>query len=710
MKLHVSPLGNDSWSGRYPDPAPDGDDGPLKTIGKAQRLLSDAGRPHHKDPEFARSAAQGNSPATMVLREGRYLLEEPLTFRATDRRPLTIAAAEGETARISGGCRLTGWKETAHQGHRSWELDLPEVRAGLWSFDQLWVNDRRAERPRFPETGTCRIEDAFLNGQSWGGRGSDRFIAKAGDFQPFHNLGDVEVVVLHFWIEERMPVESYDPESRLVVSRYISHAPLSWSFGTTPAPYYIDNVYEAFRKPGQWYLDRPAGRLMYLPREGEQLDSAEIFAPVLEQLVVIEGDPEKGHYVENLNFEGITFEHTTSPRPQIVDVPGGGPQHEPLPPRDKPRAAAPQAAYHVPGALVASGVRQSGFRHCVFKHLGGYGLDFGCGCSHIEFVHNEITDTGAGGVKIGGGKVEDPLWQRTGFFRITDNHVHAGGQIHHCGTGIQLRHAGDCLVAHNHIHDYYYSAISVGWTWGYHPTVSHNNLIEFNHIHDIGKGLLSDMGGIYLLGVAPGTVVRNNLIHGVRSAHYGGWGIYPDEGSSHLLIENNLCYDTQCPPFHQHFGRENIVRNNIFAFGCEAVFAFSRSEACRGLSVYHNIFLGKGVPMFTSGYANNFGRDRHAFGSDLNLFWDLEGVPVLCREKAHTTAALDNESVDFATWQSYGFDLHSVIADPGFADPESGDFTLPEDSPAFDIGFKALDVSKVGIRPAQPEPSEPTKS
>ena len=49
--------------------------------------------------------------------------------------------------------------------------------------------------------------------------------------------------------------------------------------------------------------------------------------------------------------------------------------------------------------------------------------------------------------------------------------------------------------------------------------------------------------------------------------NYGGWAIYPDEDSHAMLIENNICYNTSSQPFHEHYGRENIVRNNIFAFG-----------------------------------------------------------------------------------------------------------------------------------------------
>ena len=65
------------------------------------------------------------------------------------------------------------------------------------------------------------------------------------------------------------------------------------------------------------------------------------------------------------------------------------------------------------------------------------------------------------------------------------------------------------------------------------------------------------------LGVQPGTVLRGNLIHDIEKSNYGGWAIYPDEGSAHLLIENNVCYRTNGEIFHQHYGRENVIRNNI---------------------------------------------------------------------------------------------------------------------------------------------------
>jgi hypothetical protein len=351
-------------------------------------------------------------------------------------------------------------------------------------------------------------------------------------------------------------------------------------------------------------------------------------------------------------------------------------------------AAMPQAAFHIPGAVLFQGAERCALEDCRIAHVGWYGLDLQEGCFANRIVGNEITDMGAGGVKLDGADfVGTPAW-RNGNNQITDNHLYDGGHVYLSACGIAAIHSFGNNMSHNHIHDFFYTGISCGWIWGFADNISYNNRIEKNHIHDLGKTILSDMGGIYTLGVQPGTVLRGNLIHDIEKSNYGGWAIYPDEGSAHMLIENNVCYNTSSTVFHQHYGRENIVRNNIWAFGREGIIQLSRrGEAHNSLTFERNIILSNGQGIHIGGYGHKLSEPNLV--SDLNLIWDVAGEPF---------AKQGEEKLSVAKLQEFGLETHSVVADPKFADAENADFTLAEDSPAFALGFKAIDLSDVGPR------------
>jgi hypothetical protein len=219
--------------------------------------------------------------------------------------------------------------------------------------------------------------------------------------------------------------------------------------------------------------------------------------------------------------------------------------------------------------------------------------------------------------------------------------------------------------------------------------VSRDNHIEFNHIHDVGQGLLSDLGGVYTLGVSPGTVVRNNIVHDIEG-HDKGWGLYTDEGSTGIVLENNLVYRTSNGSFHQHYGRDNVVRNNIFAYGRDAQIVRSRDEAHLSFTLERNIVYYRIGELLS--YVWSGGTDRIAL--DHNLYWNGGGSP--------PKFPADN----FEAWQARGFDKHSRIADPLFVDPAHDDFRLQPDSPALALGFRPIDFSSVGPRKAINESSK----
>jgi hypothetical protein len=249
-------------------------------------------------------------------------------------------------------------------------------------------------------------------------------------------------------------------------------------------------------------------------------------------------------------------------------------------------------------------------------------------------------------------------------------------------------------LVHNEVAHTCYTGISVGWTWGYRETITRGILIENNLIHDICEGTLSDNGGIYLLGVQPGTVVRGNHIYGVTSADYGGWGIYPDEGSSHMIFEHNWVHDTSGSAFSVHYGRELVLRHNVFARPGEAFVNVSRAEAHISATLLHNVFIGPARASFRGDYRGDI---LDAIASDANVFdWSSpDDVPPVIMPEYRSDMP---RSRPFHEWQKNGHDRLSLLR--AIATKEtSSSLVFPKNSPALAAGFKPWDWSQCGPRP-----------
>lgn len=672
--LHVSPLGDDRWSGLLAAPNATRTDGPLAS----PRGARDAAR--------AWRAAGGTGSTRVVLAPGTYRLSETLVLSPEDSR-VTWAAVGGEVPILSGAVRVTGFTPRRLGALDVWAADARAFAPPGRTLRALFVNGERRERPRLPKEGYWRIESVpgrALDGGHWKTlfAGSDAFVAAPETVRAWGALAEVEAVVLHFWIEERLPLVSFDPASRLVRAGRKTLMALVDESGETYPRYFVENVREALA-PGEWYHDRAANELIYAPRAGERPEATSVEVPLLDTLVRIEGAPPRP--VEDVRFEGVALEGSA--------VPAAEP--------------AVQAAVSVPGALVLRHVRRVAIENGRLAGLGGYAVEIGEGSADVSLVGNEMTDLGAGGVKVDGTDAAGDPGGRTRGVRITDNEIHALGRAFPSAVGVLVRHAADVEIAHNHVHDTYYTAVSVGWVWGYDPSVTNAVRVVANHIHDVGQGVLSDMGGVYTLGIQPGSVIRGNHVHDVKAAGYGGWAIYPDEGSSHLVIEDNVAHDTTGHVFHQHYGNENTVRNNVFAFGGEGVLALSRGPAWNGgrgrfaLTLLRNVLVADGQPVLATGLAGDEAAlaASHPLDSDLNVLWDVAApAPGLGDGRGAGQGGL-RKAYALADWQALGLDTRSVASDPLFVDAARRDLRLRPGSPALALGFRPIDLSRVGPRP-----------
>ena len=695
------------WSGKLPEPNADGTDGPFATILAARTAI-----------RLLKQTAGITEPITVWIRGGRYFLQTPLTFGPEDSGPVTYAAYPGEEPIFDGGVQVKDWTKTKRNGIEVWTADVSAILPCGVSDRQLFVNGSRRSRARLPKEGFFKVESMVSVGsEEWPAnhRLIRSFVCGKDDLTASHSLDQAEIVCLCGYIADRLSIASFYPDSRIVTVRPEDFGSLETetdvlllnphdqdiamveprgflSPGIYPEiDYYVENVPEAMVSPGQWYLDNATGQLYYIPMKGEKLEEIQAFMPCIPQLLLLCGDPDNNRYVEFLSFRGLAFEHTDWVKSW----------------RSR------QADHKVPGAIRMEGARNCAIEHCRVEHVGWYGIELADGCMSNRIVGNILADLGAGGVKLNGSDVNGSRQCRTGNNKITDNEIRNGGVVFHASIGILLMHSFGNEVSHNHIHDLFYGGISCGWTWGFGESVSRENRILKNHIHDIGispwkEGLLADMGGIYTLGIQPGTTIKGNIIHDIFSYRWG-YGIYLDAGSSHMLIEDNICWKAADESFHIHHGREHIVRNNIFALSMKGSMSLGRGQldmeyrhcgansSCAA-TMERNIMIADGTPFIIHLITREHELiEDHPFRSDMNLFWDISGKRDVWGGQGRTDSGLQKE-YDAQAWRALGLDLASVFADPGFADLANRDFTLAADSPALAIGFRSIDVSDVGPR------------
>ncbi len=621
------------------------------------------------------------SAVRVLVTPGTYRLQSPLVFTPEDSGtadcPVTWAGNGGRPL-LSGARVIEGWSKGTINGQPCWQVVLPEVAAGHWWFTQIFVNGRRRLRARLPKQGFYRFagvpeEEAKRDpGGFFHGAMSAHFVP--GEIRSFHNLPDIDVVVPDHWREGHLRMASVDEATHTVRFSTKGFSRFSRDETGRHTRFRLDHVMEACTEPGDWYLDRTSGTLSYIPMPGENPVSTLVEAPTLDLLLAVQGDAlDPVRRVRHLRFEFLDLRHADWE----------------LPPENP---GARQSAFQVPAAVRFVGAEDCAFYGCRVSQVAGWGVEVLRGCHRTRIIACALHDLGGGGIKIGheGGLAagwsdsqqgdfrgmdagalgwgpcrEDPGGRMAGRDKaepsattVSDCSIHDGGLIFHSAIGVWIGDAGRNRVVHNHIWNFSYSGISCGWTWGFAPAFTHDNRIEGNRIHAIGHGVLSDMGAIYTLGRQAGSTIRRNYISDVHSYGYGGWGIYPDEGSSWILIEENVVCGTKCGGFHQHYGRDNIVRRNIFVDSVENQIAASRCEFVRSMTFERNLVQGAGNGFLWQGAGwASADVDRNVYAGDPSR-------PALFAGQ------------DWTRWQSGGRDMKgrfidAILLDPAGAIPAS---------------------------------------
>lgn len=545
----------------------------------------------------ARDAAKPGD--RIVLRGGTHRLGETLRL-GPQNSGVTWAAAQGEKPVLSGGIVVTGW--TADAGGRF------KATVNLDNFRQLWVNGLRARRARgkAPEgmkfwgenkatvitydnppglTGTPGYKPGRLDQITPAG-----YTTTDSKVTAWKNAGDMEFGFFSSWshkIAKIERIESIDGGARIIMSQPGFFLCNRAGGAVARMPAYMENALELLDEPGEWYFDRPAKTLYYLPRPGEDMSKAEVIAPKLETLVEVKG-------AQDIRFEGLTFAHATWLRPStplahpevqanFIQPPDNSyfrPEHE--------KGWVPVNGEHVksPANVVVDSSRGVRFDGCTFTALGGAALDLQNGAQSNVVSGCRFEDISANGIQVGDLTREDHHPSKPERV-VKDNQIvncaiTRTGRDYTSGIGIVCGYTEGTVIANNEIFDVPYSGVSIGWGWGMTdagggayvdpikwstPTAAKNNRIEANHIHHMMLEL-NDGAAIYTLGRQPGTVIRGNHIHDGGASGLSG-GVYMDEGSADIEATGNLIYRVRTPlMFNNHNQNRRAsckVENNILA-------------------------------------------------------------------------------------------------------------------------------------------------
>lgn len=646
IAFYVSPDGDDLQPGTSVD-------NPFATIQKARDAI-----------RALKQEGTLKSPVTVYLLGGTYELSDPIILTTEDSGskecPITYRAYKNEKPIISGGREISGhWKP--YKGDIM-VCDMLEAKDGKWKFRQLFLNGKRMCRARIPDRGQYYLVEKTDQDI---GRSAMKY--KKGDIKKWKFLNEAEIVIFHAWNDSRLIISDVDEQDRIITFNGPIGRTLYSSARKAANRYYIENILEGLDQPGEWYLDSHAGRLYIYPTDG--LDTSELRAPLVNHLVVLQGDLQGQEYVQFVNISGLTF----------ADV-------DYLLPKQGIPTIRDVGDIYKPSAITFEGTKYCRFEDNCIRNVGTYALEVTGDANKI--TGNKIYDTGGGGIITRSYGKEPNI--------ISHNIIHDCGTIFYSAVGINVDDGGG-EIAHNLIHDISQSGI-YGRHWATETqererrNQSQTLRIESNEIYRVMQNL-NDGGGIFIRD--SNIVIKNNLIHDVYSPRGDGspgWGIYLGCETRHALVENNVVYRTTEGIHVWYSSRNNSIVNNIFVDSQDAVVRSNNTDNRH----HENIRFIRNIICFTGSEVYTYHTDgEHSLPaeSDYNIYWN----PRECFLQMAVIRGLEGIET-FADWQKRDFDTHSLVMDPKFVNPSEDDYSLMPNSPAFKLGITPIDITNVGIR------------
>ncbi len=607
------------------------------------------------------SAASGSNK-TVVL-EGEYFITEPI--KLTEKHSgIYVESRSGAT--VNAGVKITGWQQEGGLFKAKLNTDR--------KIFSIYVNGKRATLARHPNNSAN-----FLHSPAPSDVSKDFSDNNFGacinvfskDLEILNGLSEAELKDVYFdfyvaWNNIKYSLISLkkNPDAETALLHILTSKAYNM-FRWDKAPrFQILNAKSAIDEEGEFCYNSASKTLYYKPRQGETLENIDAYAPLLNVALYASG-ANIDRRIRNITFENIRFKNgsqTVLDTPQTLQFMG-------------------QASNEAESFLTFNLAENVNIINCKISNCDAYAIGFEDGVINSRIENCEIYDSGSGGIRIGRKKSKifpasetDP--DLTWNISVKNNIIYSYGRFNQAGVGILIQDCGQISIEDNTVFDGFYTGISVGWTWGDSKNHTQKNNIIGNKIFNIGQGRISDMGGIYTLGIAEDSKISGNEIFNVSRHRYGGWGIYNDEGSALFTIENNYVHDNQDCGYFMHYGKNILVQNNIFENAETTMFGLGKTYD-DSFSFERNIVIYDGAKTGLFRHGAKLQAKHAKFNK--NIYFDKSDK-------------YDFSGLNFEAWQARGQDVDSLIINPNLKNytPQNPNFKK--------IGFIPFPLNKAGVK------------
>lgn len=671
-RLYVSPNGSDAWSGSRPDANASGTDGPMRTLERARDEI-----------RALRKERRARGAVTVFLRGGYYRIEQTFLLAGEDsgkRRDLvTYRSFEGEKAILTGGKAIAMWEPVRDEAilrrlpaeARTQVMQADLRKQGIRDFGEL--KSRGFGRPIQPAGLEVFFQDRPMVMARWPNKDWALIAGapKGPDGGLFTYEGDrparwtdARDIWLHGywgydWADTREKVASINQSGREIAT-----VPPHGAYGYKPGKrYYAFNLLEELDAPGEWYLDRDTSMLYFWPPA--PLSEGRVFASLCaEPLVAVQN-------ASHIRLDGLTIE---CGRGCGVEIMGG---------------------------------EDVVVERCLIRNLGTVGVSIGAmiGDIHGRLYNDttfsgdggrrngvrrcEITDTGEGGILLGGG--DRKTLTPAGNF-AEHNHIHAFQRwVRTYRPAVAINGVGN-RVSNNLFHSAPHSAVILS---------GNEHLIEYNEFHHVCQET-GDAGAFYMGRdwSQRGNTVRFNYFHDLygvegQKGFTDVMGVYLDDWTSGTLVYGNI-FRNAARAILVGGGRDNTIENNIFIECRPAIHVDAR-----GLGWAKYYFDGSNTTLFDRLKAVKHTEPPYStrYPELVTLLGDEPAVPKNNRILRNICSGGQWLALlDGLTDQTVLVRDNAVETDPGFRNAAANDFRLKPGSAALKAGFKRIPFERIGPR------------